>query len=109
MRGCASTLSGIASMCSQIRMTNASTPSWTDGTLDSINDGATGILVDNREEGCAEDLAAALESLCLDVDKRRFLGEAAKTWAAQFTWESAEKATSEFLLEVSQAASKMSR
>ena len=65
--------------------------------------------MDNREEGCAEDLASALETLCLDVDRRRFLGEAAKTWAAQFTWESAEKATSELLLEIAQAPSVMRR
>lgn len=76
----------------------------TDGTSDSVDDGETGILVDNGEEGCAEDLAAALESLCLDRDRRRILGESAKRWAAQFTWESAEKATLEFLREVSQSA-----
>ena len=76
----------------------------TDGTSDSVNEGETGILVENDEAGCAGHLAAAMEALCVDVELRRKLGEAAKIWASRFTWESAEKATLEFLGEVAQSA-----
>jgi phosphatidylinositol alpha-mannosyltransferase len=75
----------------------------TDGTTDSVRDGETGVLVENKDEGCPEALAQALESLCVDAPRRHTMGEAAREWASRFTWEAAAKATDSMLKEISEA------
>jgi glycosyltransferase involved in cell wall biosynthesis len=72
----------------------------TDGTVDSVRDGETGVLVDNSEEGATAALARELESLCRDADRRRAWGASAKEWAERFTWEAAAQATESMLLEI---------
>lgn len=79
----------------------------TDGTADSIRDGETGILVDNEDEGCPSALADALESLCLDSQRRHRMGVAAREWACRFTWEAAATATDSLLEEIAQATGAM--
>lgn len=76
----------------------------TDGTMDSIDNGRTGILVDNDESGCAGNLAQALEHILSDEPKRKAMGESARIWASQFTWAAAAAATSDLLGEIAQTA-----
>jgi glycosyltransferase involved in cell wall biosynthesis len=76
----------------------------TDGTVDSIRDGETGILVENDDKKCPALLADALEALCLDPERRRIWGGAARKWADRFTWESAADATDALLETIRQEA-----
>jgi glycosyltransferase involved in cell wall biosynthesis len=57
-----------------------------DGFLDSVQDGRTGILVDNREASVVQDTAQALISLLRDHARREAMSLAARAWAGQFLW-----------------------
>lgn len=72
----------------------------TDGLLDSVSDGRTGILVSNEEPLAVRELADGLLALAHDEHRRRELGSAAATWANRFTWEAATAATDSFLKEI---------
>ncbi|HOX52264.1 MAG TPA: glycosyltransferase family 4 protein, partial [Fibrobacteria bacterium] len=74
----------------------------TDGLLDSVRDGETGILVSNDESQAPSALAQALETLVSDSQRRDRMGEAAARWAGRFTWEAATKATDSLLDEIRQ-------
>ncbi|WIM67494.1 glycosyltransferase family 4 protein [Corynebacterium breve] len=52
------------------------------GLCDSIRDGETGVLVDTRGQ-----LVHATRELIEDPERRRILGENARKWATQFSWE----------------------
>ena len=72
----------------------------TDGLLDSVVDGRTGILVSNEESQAVGELAEGILALAQDADKRRELGAAAATWACRFSWDAATAATESLLEEI---------
>lgn len=72
----------------------------TDGLLDSVSDGDTGLLVSNEEPYAVRELADGLLALARNEHKRRELGSAAVAWANRFTWEAATVATDSFLKEI---------
>lgn len=72
----------------------------TDGLLDSVSDGRTGLLVSNEESRAVRELADGLLALVHDENRRRELGSAAAVWAGRFTWEAAATATDSFLEEI---------
>lgn len=72
----------------------------TDGLLDSVSDGHTGVLVSNEEPRAVAELADALLALVRNEPRRRELGSAAAAWANRFTWEAATTATDSFLQEI---------
>jgi len=74
----------------------------TDGLLDSVQDGETGLLVSNEEDQAVPALAEALCRLLEDDALRLRLGVAAIPWANRFTWEAATAATETLLEEIRQ-------
>lgn len=72
----------------------------TDGLLDSVSDGRTGILVSNEERNAVRELADALLALARNEHHRREMGSAAVAWANRFTWDAAAAATDSFLKEI---------
>ncbi len=61
--------------------------STADGFLDSVRDGKTGILVPNEQRTIVADLAAVLETLLTDENRREAMGAEARRWAGNFLWE----------------------
>lgn len=74
----------------------------TDGLMDSVADGRTGLLVTNDEKDAAGELAKTLLELAWDETRRREMGSAGAAWARQFTWEAAATATDRLLKEISE-------
>lgn len=72
----------------------------TDGLMDSVSDGQTGLLVSNEESEAVGELARGLLELVRDESKRRELGRQAIDWAGRFTWDAAAQATDSFLEEI---------
>jgi glycosyltransferase involved in cell wall biosynthesis len=62
------------------------------GVTDAILDGETGLLADDLE-----DFVAKVRSLLIDGTRRTAMGEAARDYAALFTWESAGKRFAELV------------
>jgi glycosyltransferase involved in cell wall biosynthesis len=72
----------------------------TDGLLDSVLDGETGLLVSNEESRAPSALAEALLALVENETHRRELGANAVGWASRFTWEAAARSTEDLLEEI---------
>lgn len=78
--------------------------STADGFLDSVDDGASGILVGNDEDGFATRCASVVGRVLDDADLARRLGEGGRAKAASLTWDAVARRHAEVFRDIRERA-----